>query len=79
MYVRSLPEDPHEPGRPPRAARRAALRDDRRARQRPHRWVAALVFGASWGSLAVWLPGWGVVLGWIPAALVAIHVGYFCR
>ena len=43
------------------------------------RWVAALVFGASWGSLAAWLPGWGVILGWIPAALLAIHVGYACR
>ena len=43
------------------------------------RWVAALVFFASWGSMAVWFLGWGVVLGWIPAALLAIYVGYVCR
>ena len=43
------------------------------------RWVAAIVFGASWGSLAAWSPPLGALLGWIPAALLAIYVGYACR
>lgn len=43
------------------------------------RWVAAIVFGASWGLLALWFLPWGVVLGWIPAALLAIYVGHVCR
>ena len=42
-------------------------------------WAAALVFGASWGSLAVWLLPWGAALGWIPAAVLAICLGYVCR
>jgi len=36
-------------------------------------WVAAIVFGASWGSLAAWF------LGWIPAATLAIPIGCVCR
>ena len=40
--------------------------------------VAALVFLAVWGLLAVWFLGWGVVLGWIPAAVLAIPIGYAC-
>ena len=32
------------------------------------RWVAAIIFLAAWGSLAVWFLLWGVLLGWIPAA-----------
>ena len=43
------------------------------------RWVAAIIFLAIWGSLAVWFLPWGVVLGWIPAAVMAICIGYFCR
>lgn len=43
------------------------------------RWVAAIVFGASRGSLAAWFLGWGVVLGWISSALLAIPIGYLCR
>ena len=43
------------------------------------RGVAAIVFLAAWGSLAVWFLPWGVVLGWIPAALLAIPIGYVCR
>ena len=41
--------------------------------------VAAIVFLAIWGSLAVWLLLWGVLLGWIPAAVLAIPIGYACR
>lgn len=36
--------------------------------------VAALVFLAAWGALAVWF-----LLGWIPAVLLAIPIGYACR
>ncbi len=43
------------------------------------RWVSAVVFGAAWISLAVWLSGWGVLLGWIPAAALAVYLGYVCR
>lgn len=43
------------------------------------RWVAAIVFGATWGLLAVWFGGWGVVGGWIPAAALAVSIGYVCR
>ena len=43
------------------------------------RWVAAIVFGAAWVSLAVWLLPWGVLLGWIPAAVLAVASGYVCR
>ena len=42
-------------------------------------WVAALIFLASWGSLAIWWLLWGVFLGWIPAAVLAIYIGYRCR
>ena len=42
-------------------------------------WVAAIVFGAVRGSLAVWFLGWGLVLGWIPAATLVIPLGYVCR
>ena len=42
-------------------------------------WVAALVFGAIWGLLALLFLLWGVVLGWIPAAALAIPIGYVCR
>lgn len=41
--------------------------------------VAAFVFLAAWGALAVWFLLWGVLLGWIPAALLAIPIGYACR
>ena len=40
--------------------------------------VAALVFGAAWGALAVWFLLRGVLLGRIPAALLAIPIGYAC-
>ena len=43
------------------------------------RWVAAIVFGAAWESLAMWFLPWSVVLGWIPAAVLAIPIGYVCR
>ena len=43
------------------------------------RWVAAIVFGAAWGSLAAWFLPWGAVLGWIPSAVLAISIGYVCR
>ena len=43
------------------------------------RWVAAIVFFAAWGSLALWFLLWGAVLGWIPAAGLAIYLGYACR
>ena len=43
------------------------------------RGIAVIVFGAAWGSLAVWLLPWGAVLGWIPAAGLAIYLGYVCR
>ena len=43
------------------------------------RWVAAIVFLASWGTLAMWFLPWGLVLGWIPAAALAIPIGYVCR
>ena len=41
--------------------------------------VAAIIFPASWGSLAMWFLLWGVFLGWIPAAVIAIYIGYLCR
>ena len=41
--------------------------------------VAAIVFFAAWGSLALWFLLWGAVLGWIPAAALAIYLGYVCR
>ena len=41
--------------------------------------VAVIVFGAAWGSQAVWLLLWGVLLGWIPAAVLAVSIGYACR
>lgn len=43
------------------------------------RLVAAIIFLATWGSLATLFLLWGVVLGWIPAAFLAIYVGYVCR
>ena len=43
------------------------------------RWVAATVFLAIWGSLALLFLLWGVVLGWIPAAALAVPIGYVCR
>ncbi len=43
------------------------------------RWVAAIVFLATWGSLALLFMLWGAVLGWIPAAVLAIYIGYVCR
>ena len=41
--------------------------------------VAAIIFLASWGSLAMWFLLWGIFLGWIPAAVIAIYIGYRCR
>ena len=41
--------------------------------------VAAIIFLACWGSLALWLLLWGVLLGWIPAAALSIYIGYRCR
>ena len=40
--------------------------------------VAAIVFLAARGSLALWLLLWGILLGWIPAALLATAIGYVC-
>lgn len=40
---------------------------------------AAIIFGAAWISLAVWMLPWGVLLGWIPAVVLAIYIGYVCR
>ena len=42
-------------------------------------WVAAIIFLAIWGSLAMWSLRWSVFLGWIPAAVLAIYIGYRCR
>ena len=41
--------------------------------------VAAIIFLASWGLLALWFLLWGIFLGWIPAAVIAIYIGYRCR
>ena len=41
--------------------------------------VAAIIFLASWGSLAMWFLLWGVFLGWILAAIIAVNIGYLCR
>ena len=41
--------------------------------------VAAIIFLASWGSLAMWFLLWGIFLGWIPAVVIAIYIGYRCR
>ena len=41
--------------------------------------VAAIIFLACWGALAMWLLLWGVFLGWIPTAVMAIYIGYRCR
>lgn len=41
--------------------------------------VGAIIFLAIWGVLAMWHLPLGVFLGWIPAAVVGIHIGYFCR
>ena len=43
------------------------------------RWVAAIVFLATCGSLALLFLLWGAVLGWIPAAVLALSIGYVCR
>ncbi len=43
------------------------------------RGAAVIVFGATWGSRAVWFLAWGVLLGWIPATVLEIYLGYVCR
>ena len=43
------------------------------------RCVAAIIFLATWGSLALCFLLWGAVRGWIPAAVLAIYIGYVCR